>query len=78
MQSNKNKEYENFFKLVFKTIKDQNVVHKTKELMFNTEFTWCESVAIKLYKRDKKVGYWTTEETNLYASYIFKPNDIDI
>ena len=37
-----------------------------------------ESAAIKLYNRDKKDGYWVPEDTNLYASYIFKPNDSDI
>ena len=75
---NKNKEYEEFCNLIFTTIKEQNQLHKTKELMFNTEFTPCESAAIKLYNKDKKDGYWVPEDTNLYASYIFKPNDPDI
>lgn len=75
---NKNKEYENFCNLIFTTIKEQNQLHKTKELMFNTEFTPCESAAIKLYNKDKKDGYWVPEDTNLYASYIFKPNDSEI
>lgn len=64
--------------MIFTTIKEQNQLHKTKELMFNTEFTPCESAAIKLYNRDKKDGYWVPEDTNLYASYIFKPNDKEI
>ena len=59
-------------------LKEQNQLHKTEELMFNTEFTPCESAAIKLYNRDKKDGYWVPKDTNLYASYIFKPNDEDI
>ena len=46
--------------------------------MFNTEFTPCESASIKLYNRDKRDGYWVPEDTNLYASYIFKPNDTEI
>jgi ribonucleoside-triphosphate reductase len=46
--------------------------------MFNTEFTPCESAAIKLYNRDKADGYWVPDDTNLYASYIFKPNDAEI
>ena len=75
---NKNKEYEEFCNLIFTTIKEQNQLHKTKELMFNTEFTPCESAAIKLYNKDKKDGYLVPEDTNLYASYIFKPNDPDI
>lgn len=34
-----------------------------------------ESLAIKNYNWDKADGYWIPEDTNLYASYIFKPND---
>ena len=78
MKCNKNEEYEKFCNLIFTTIKEQNRLHKTNELMFNTEFTPCESAAIKLYNRDKKDGYWVPNDTNLYASYIFKPNDTEI
>lgn len=78
IECNKNKEYQEFCNLIFTTIKEQNTLHKTKNVMFNTEFTPCESAAIKLYNRDKKEGYWVPEDTNLYASYIFKPNDNDI
>lgn len=78
IKCNKNKEYEEFCNLIFITIKEQNQKHKTKELMFNTEFTPCESASIKLYNRDKKDGYWVPSDTNLYASYIFKPNDAEI
>lgn len=78
MKCNKNDDYEDFCSFIFSTIKEQNTLHKTKELMFNTEFTPCESAAIKLYNRDKKDGYWVPSDTNLYASYIFKPNDDEI
>lgn len=78
MQCNRNIQYEEFCRTIFSTIKEQNALHKTKDCMFNTEFTPCESAAIKLYNRDKKEGYWVPEDTNLYASYIFKPNDADI
>lgn len=78
MKCNKNEVYEKFCKTIFSTIKEQNTLHKTKECMFNTEFTPCESAAIKLYNRDKKDEYWVPTDTNLYASYIFKPNDVDI
>ena len=78
IECTKNKEYEELCNLIFSTIKEQNTLHKTKELMFNTEFTPCESAAIKLYNRDKETGYWVPEDTNLYASYIFKPNDSNI
>lgn len=77
-ECNKNEYYKEFCNLIFSTIKEQNQAHKTKELMFNTEFTPCESAAIKLYNRDKKDGYWVPSDTNLYASYIYKPNDAEI
>ena len=77
-QCNKNDPYKKFCNLIFSTIKEQNQLHKSKDLMFNTEFTPCESASIKLYNRDKKDGYWVPSDTNLYASYIFKPNDISI
>ena len=75
---NKNEDYKRFCNFIFSTIKEQNQAHKTKELMFNTEFTPCESAAIKMYNRDKKDGYWVPDDTNLYASYIYKPNDSEI
>lgn len=78
MKCNKNEDYQNFCNLIFTTIKEQNQLHKTSEAMFNTEFTPCESASIKLYNRDKRDGYWVPSDTNLYASYIFKPNDPDI
>ena len=34
-----------------------------------------ESLAIKNYNWDKQENYWVPKDTNLYASYIFKPND---
>ena len=77
-QCNKNESYKKFCNLIFSTIKEQNQLRRTKDLMFNTEFTPCESASIKLYNRDKKDGYWVPSDTNLYASYIFKPNDINI
>ena len=78
LKCNKNPYYEKLCNIVFTTIKEQNILHKTNNLMFNTEFTPCESASIKLYNRDKKDGYWVPNDTNLYASYIFKPNDNEI
>lgn len=78
IKCNKNEDYKEFCNLIFSTIKEQNTLHRTKDLMFNTEFTPCESASIKLYNRDKKDGYWVPDDTNLYASYIFKPNDTKI
>jgi ribonucleoside-triphosphate reductase (formate) len=78
MECNNNEDYKKFCNLIFSTIKKQNLKHKTEDVMFNTEFTPCESAAIKLYNRDKKDGYWVPSDTNLYASYIYKPNDTEI
>ena len=78
LKCNVNDNYRQFCNLIFGTIKKQNQLHKTKDLMYNTELTPCESAAIKLYNRDKKDGYWVPEDTNLYASYIYKPNDSEI
>lgn len=78
LECNNNPQYEHFCNEIFSTIKEQNILHKTKDFMFNTEFTPCESAAIKMYNRDKKDGYWVPEDTNLYASYIYKPNDTHI
>lgn len=78
MKCNKNKDYEDFCSFIFSIIKEQNTLHKTDDCMFNTEFVPAESAAIKLYNRDKKDGYWVPNDTNLYASYIFKPNDPNI
>ncbi|MGM9533231.1 anaerobic ribonucleoside-triphosphate reductase [Intestinibacter sp.] len=75
---NNNEEYKDFCSLIFKTIKEENLKHKTTKTQFNTEQIPGESAAIKLYNRDKKDGYWVPEDTNLYASYVFKPNDSNI
>lgn len=37
-----------------------------------------ESLAVKNYNWDKADGYVVPSDTNLYASYIFKPNDPNI
>ena len=37
-----------------------------------------ESLAVKNYNWDKQDGYWVPSDTNLYASYVFKPNDTEI
>ena len=75
---NDNKEYETFCQLIFSTIKTANAAHKTKRTTFNTEQVPAESLAIKNYNWDKNDGYWVPDDTNLYASYIFKPNDKNI
>ena len=78
IKCNNNSDYQEFCLLIFGTIKEQNKLHKTAKTMFNCEQVPAESASIKLYNRDKRDGYWVPEDTNLYASYIFKPNDTEI
>lgn len=74
-----NEQYSRFCREIFSNIKEQNLLNKVTEgkhkLTFNTECVPAESLAAKNYKWDKADGYWVPEDTNLYASYIFKPND---
>ena len=70
-----NEEYKKFCQLVFGTIKAQNQKQKQFGLSPNTEMVPAESLAVKNYDWDKADGYWVPEDTNLYASYVFKPND---
>lgn len=75
IKCNDNKDYKEFCQMIFSTIKEQNLLHKTKKTTFNTELVPAESLAVKNYNWDKQDGYWVPNDTNLYASYIFKPND---
>lgn len=78
MECRDGKDYAEFCQMIFSTVKEQNILHKTPTMMFNTEQVPAESLAIKNYNWDKEDGYWVPEDTNLYASYIFKPNDKNI
>ena len=74
-----NKRYEKFCQTLFGYIKEQNIKNGGKfnnhKITFNTECVPAESLAIKNYNWDKEENYWVPSDTNLYASYIFKPND---
>ena len=81
MRCNDNEEYSKFCRFIFSTIKEQNELHKVTKghkLIFNTEQVPAESLAVKNYNWDKEDGYWVPNDTNLYASYIFKPNDTSV
>ena len=78
IQCNDNPEYKEFCQFIFSTIKEQNLLHKTKKTTFNTEQVPAESLAVKNYNWDKQDGYWVPSDTNLYASYVFKPNDPNV
>lgn len=79
MVCNDNEDYKRFCQFIFELVKEQNSLHNCKfnghKLTFNTEQVPAESLAIKNYNWDKEDGYWVPEDTNLYASYIFKPNN---
>jgi ribonucleoside-triphosphate reductase len=72
-----NPEYQAFCQFIFSTIKEQNTLHKTAKTTYNTEEVPAESLAIKNYNWDKEDGYFVGEGNNLYASYIFKPDDVN-
>lgn len=82
MECNNNSDYRNFCRLIFTTLKESNSkangMFNGHKLTFNTECVPAESLAIKNYNWDKRDGYWVPEDTNLYASYIYKPNDNNI
>lgn len=73
-----NKQYQEYCQFIFSLIQEQNKLHKTEKTTFNTEQVPAESLAVKNYNWDKEDGYWIPSDTNLYASYIFKPNDPSI
>lgn len=77
-----NKKYEEFCQQIFSCVKENNEAHKITEgkhkLTFNTEQVPAESLAVKNYNWDKEDDYWVPTDTNLYASYVFKPNDKNV
>jgi ribonucleoside-triphosphate reductase len=79
---NDNPEYKHFCQTIFGGIakynKEANGKFQGHTLTFNTEQVPGESLAIKNYDWDKEDGYWVPSDTNLYASYVFKPNDPSI
>lgn len=79
IKCNVNEKYAKFCQEIFSFFKEQNELHKDKtgkhHLIFNTEQVPAESLAIKNYNWDKNDGFAVPNDTNLYASYIFKPND---
>lgn len=80
MKCTDNEEYKEFCQMIFSTIKEQNTLHNSSnrvkhKLTFNTECVPAESLAAKNYNWDKEDGYEIPTDTNLYASYIYKPNE---
>ena len=79
MECSVNDDYAKFCQEIFSLFKEQNELHKDTtskhHLIFNTEQVPAESLGAKNYNWDKEDGYWVGEDSNLYASYIFKPNN---
>jgi ribonucleoside-triphosphate reductase len=79
IECNDNPEYSKFCQEIFGLFKEQNELHKVKDgphkLTFNSEQVPAESLAVKNYNWDAEDGYWVPDDTNLYASYVYKPND---
>lgn len=82
IECNVNQEYQDFCQAIFGIIKESNSeangTYFGHKVTFNTECVPAESLAAKNYNWDKEDGYIVPDDTNLYASYIFKPNDKSI
>lgn len=77
LECTNNRDYKNYCEFLFEIFEDENAKHRTKKTNFNVEFVPAESLAVKNYNWDKEDGYWVPDDTNLYASYVFKPNKND-
>ena len=82
IECNNNPKYQSYCQTIFSIIKKANSIHNGTyfghKVSFNTECVPAESLAVKNYNWDKLENYWVPSDTNLYASYIFKPNDPNI
>lgn len=82
MTCSDNPDYEEFCREIFTFVKEENLAHKVTDgphkLSFNTELVPAESLAVKNYNWDREDGYWVPNDTNLYASYVYKPNDSEV
>lgn len=77
LKCSKNDDYKDYCGFLFSIFEEENNKHRTRKTNFNLEFVPAESLGIKNYNWDKEDGYWVPDDTNLYASYVFKPNEND-
>lgn len=74
-----NKEYKDFLKLIFGTVKEENKKHSIHDskrpFLFNSEAIPGEGLGVKLYNWDKKDDYVVPENQNLYNCYFYNPWD---
>lgn len=79
MEISNNKEYKEFLRCVFSTVKEQNKIHsihdKKRPFLMNSEAIPGEGLGVKLYNWDKKDGYYVPEDQNLYNCYFYNPWD---
>ena len=82
LKCNNNEDYKVFckelFSMITQFIEENNGTEFGHKVTLNCEQVPAESLAIKNYNWDKEDGYKVPDDTNLYASYIFKPNDEEI
>lgn len=77
LECTRNEDYKAYCDFLFSIFEEENDKHRTKKTNFNLEFVPAESLGVKNYNWDKEDGYWVPDDTNLYASYVFKPNKND-
>lgn len=79
MSISNNKEYKDFLRLIFSTVKEENKKHSIHDnkrpFLFNSEAIPGEGLGVKLYNWDKKDGYVVPENQNLYNCYFYNPWD---
>ena len=79
IETTNNDEYKKFLSLIFGTVKEENKKHSIRDrkrpFLFNSEAVPGENLAVKFYEWDKKDGYWTPEDQNLYNCYFYNPWD---
>ncbi len=73
-----NPEYGDFVNTILETINIANRKDRKPDAMFNTEFVPAENLAAKNYKWDKKDGYFVSDKHNLYSSYFYNPEDVNV
>lgn len=82
MECSDNDRYQRFCQTLFSIFKNFNEKHNgtfnNHKLMFNTEMVPAESLGVKNYNWDKEDDYVVGDDTNLYASYVYKPNDKNV
>lgn len=78
IETNLNKDYEEFVNNILETINISNKKDRTRDCMYNTEFVPGENLSNKNYNWDKKDGYYVSPKHIMYSSYFFNPEDTEL